>query len=84
MFTKGYTIDGFKGQAYHIHVRYFGDCDELYFRDYLRQNPDVVFEYAKLKQYLAKKYKYDRDGYTEAKTDFITRINKIAKNINCK
>ena len=35
MFMKGYTVEGFKGQAYHLHVRYKGDWDEIYFRDYL-------------------------------------------------
>lgn len=34
MFVKGYTTKGFSGQVYHIHVRYPGDWDELYFRDY--------------------------------------------------
>jgi len=35
MFMKGYTSEGFQGQEYHVHVRYSGDWDELYFRDYL-------------------------------------------------
>ena len=29
MFVKGYTPAGFKGQTYHIHVRYSGDCKLL-------------------------------------------------------
>jgi len=79
MFTKGYTKDGFKGQAFHIHVRYSGDWDELYFRDYLRQHPKTAMEYAKLKMDLAEKYRHDREGYTNAKTDFINRITEIAR-----
>jgi GrpB-like predicted nucleotidyltransferase (UPF0157 family) len=47
--VKGYTKDGFKGQAYHIHVRYSGDWDELYFRDFLIQNPLVAKEYENIK-----------------------------------
>ena len=35
MFARGYTPTGYRGQAYHVHLRYFGDWDELYFRDYL-------------------------------------------------
>lgn len=79
MFARGYTKDGFKGQAFHIHVRYAGDWDELYFRDYLRQHPEIASEYAELKKDLAKEYSNDREGYTDAKTDFIKRIIKIAK-----
>ncbi len=79
MFAKGYTKDGFKGQAYHIHVRYSGDWDEPYFRDYLTQNPGTASEYAKLKQELAVKYRNNRDGYTNAKTEFIQRITKMAR-----
>ena len=79
MFTKGYATQGFVGQAYHIHVRYHGDWDEIYFRDYLLKHPDVAKEYEKLKVTLAKKYKHNREEYTEAKTDFIRKINKIAR-----
>lgn len=79
MFVKGYTMEGFKGQAYHVHVRYHGDWDELYFRDYLRAHPDIVKEYGELKMQLSKKYTNDRDGYTEKKTDFIKRITQIAR-----
>jgi GrpB-like predicted nucleotidyltransferase (UPF0157 family) len=79
MFVKGYTKNGFEGQAFHVHVRYGGDWDELYFRDYLIQNPRVAKEYEKVKIKLSKEYKNDRDGYTEMKTGFIKRINKIAR-----
>ncbi len=44
MFTKGYTEKGFAGQAYHVHIRYSGDWDELYFRDYLIKNPKIGSE----------------------------------------
>lgn len=79
MFMKGYTPEGFKGQAYHIHVRYGGDWDELYFRDYLMSHPDVAAEYGRLKQKLQQKYEFDRDGYTAAKTDFIRKITRLAR-----
>lgn len=79
MFVKGYAKNGFKGQAFHVHVRYGGDWDEPYFRDYLIQTPGVAKEYEKVKIKLSKEYKNDRDGYTEMKTDFIKRINKIAR-----
>jgi len=71
MFMKGYTSEGFKGQAYHIHVRYPGDWDELYFRDYLCDHPEAAQAYGELKQILQKQFQHDRDAYTSAKTDFI-------------
>ena len=79
MFMKGYTPQGFKGQAFHVHVRYSGDWDELYFRDHLLAHPEIADEYGKLKLELKKKYEHDRDGYTYAKTDFIKRITKLAR-----
>ncbi len=80
MLVKGYTKTGFKGQAFHIHVRYFGDWDEIYFRDYLIKHKDAADEYAVLKVKLAKKYRNDRDAYTDAKFDFVKKINKMARN----
>ncbi|SKC79046.1 GrpB family protein [Maledivibacter halophilus] len=79
MFMKGYTPQGFKEPIYHVHVRYSGDWDELYFRDYLIAHPDVAKEYGKLKVELKKKYEHDRDGYTYAKTDFIRKVTKLAR-----
>jgi GrpB-like predicted nucleotidyltransferase (UPF0157 family) len=69
--NKGYTPEGFAERVYHLHVRRKGDWDELRFRDYLIAHPEAAAEYANLKQRLVGKYKYDRDAYTEAKTDFI-------------
>jgi GrpB-like predicted nucleotidyltransferase (UPF0157 family) len=79
MFVKGHTTSGLIGQSFHIHVRFKGDWDELYFRDYLRKNEGVKKEYEKLKLDLAVKFKNDRDAYTNAKTDFIENINKLAR-----
>lgn len=82
MFLKEYTENGFQGQAYHIHVRYSGDWDEIYFRDYLLANPDVAKEYGELKVQLAKQYKNDREEYTKSKTEFIKRITEVARKSN--
>ncbi len=79
MFAKGYTLEGFKGQAYHIHVRYKGDWDELYFRDYLIAHPEIACHYSDLKSQLVEKYKYDREEYTDKKTEFIKRITQLAR-----
>ena len=78
MFVKGYSISGFQGQAYHVHVRYKGDWNEIYFREYLIKHREIAKEYEKLKLHLATKYKNDREAYTRAKTSFIEKVNKLA------
>ena len=77
--NKGYTENGFSDKVYHIHLRYAGDNDELYFRDYLNEHPDVAKEYETLKLRLWKQYEHNRDAYTDAKTDFITRWTAEAR-----
>ena len=77
--NKGYGEEGFEEKVYHIHLRYAGDNDELYFRDYLNDHPDIAKEYETLKLKLWKSYEHDRNGYTEAKTDFISHYTKLAK-----
>lgn len=79
MFVKGYTQAGFRGQAFHIHVRYPGDWDEPYFRDYLIQHPEEARKYEHLKLLLSQKFRNDREAYTDAKTKFIKRINRLAR-----
>jgi len=79
MFMKGYTINGFAGQAYHVHVRYSGDWDEIYFRDYLILHPEVAKEYENLKLKLKEKYEYDREAYTWGKSEFIKEVTEKAK-----
>ena len=72
-FNKGYTETGFAEKVFHLHLRYWGNNDELYFRDYLNEHPQIAKEYEQLKLDLWKQYEHDRDGYTEAKSDFITK-----------
>lgn len=79
MFLKGYTPEGFQGQAFHLHVRYSGDWNELYFRDYLRDHPDIAKRYGLIKQKLKQAFKHDRDGYTQAKTGFILEYTEEAR-----
>lgn len=77
-FVKGYSIEGYKGQAFHVHVRYKGNWNEIKFRDYLKNNPKVAKQYEVLKAKLAIKFKNDREAYSNAKTNFIERINALA------
>lgn len=79
MFMKGYTLQGFAEKVFHLHVRYGGDWDELYFRDYLRLHPDISQQYGILKSEIQQRIEHDRDGYTYAKTDFIKRYTQLAK-----
>ena len=64
---------------YHLHLRYAGDNDELYFRDYLIRHPNVAKEYEKLKLNLWKLYQHNRDRYTDEKTEFISKYTNEAK-----
>jgi len=77
--NKGYTENGFADKVYHIHLRYAGDNDELYFRDYLNEHPDVAKEYEALKLRLWKQYEHNRDAYTDAKTSFISKWTAEAR-----
>lgn len=83
-FVKGYTPNGFSGNVFHIHM---GDnkhplWDRIYFRDYLKKNPTIAKEYELLKISLADNYKFDREAYTIAKSEFVKRITEIAKSEN--
>ena len=78
-FNKGYTENGFAERVYHLHLRYIGDNDEVYFRDYLIEHADVALEYERMKLELWKKYEFNRDGYTNSKTDFIQKYTEKAK-----
>lgn len=46
----------------------------LDFRNYLRAHPDTAAEYASLKRGLAESFQQDRASYTDAKTEFVKRI----------
>ena len=78
-FNRGYTKDGFADRVFHVHLRYAGDDDELYFRDYLNEHIHTASEYETLKLRLWKQYKHNRDAYTEAKTAFIGKWTAEAR-----
>lgn len=79
MFVKGYTPQGFLGKMFHVHVRYKAPWNEILFRDYLLHHPSIAKEYETLKTDLAKTFKFDRDGYTEAKTPFVNKVLDLAR-----
>ena len=78
-FNKGYTEQGFSERVFHLHLRFEGDCDELYFRDYLNAHPEAAREYEALKISLCKKYRHNRDAYTEAKTEFVKKYTEMGR-----
>lgn len=76
-FNKGYTPRGYAERVFHLHFRRSGGNDEILFRDYLLAHTDDAKDYERLKLSLLPEFRNDRDGYTDAKTDFVNRI--IAK-----
>lgn len=80
-FNRGYTKDGFADKVFHVHLRYTGDNDELYFRDYLNEHTQIAKEYEKMKLKLWKMFGHNRDAYTDAKTEFVKKWTSEAKNV---
>lgn len=80
-FNKGYTPAGFAEKVFHIHVHVLGDNDETLFRDYLRDHPATAREYEQLKSSLLPRYRHDRDGYTEAKSEFVKKVLRLARQL---
>ena len=78
-FNMGYTSEGFAEKVFHLHLRYLGDNNELYCLDYMNDNPLLAKQYEELKLSLWKKFEHDRDGYTSAKTDFVSEQTDKAK-----
>ena len=88
--TIGYVHDGDGGipgrerfrppaglPSHHLYVCAEDNAElirHLQFRSYLRTHPDAVAQYGALKKNLAAAYGDDREGYSIAKTEFITAI----------
>lgn len=80
-FNRGYTKGGFAEKVFHVHLRYLGDNDELYFRDYLNEHPRTAKEYETMKLQLWKQFEHDRDAYTDAKAEFVRKWTSEAKKV---
>jgi GrpB-like predicted nucleotidyltransferase (UPF0157 family) len=68
-------------RTHHLHLIPCGTAlwiEAIAFRDYLRAHPAVAAEYENLKRDLARKFRFDREAYTEAKGPFIARITGLA------
>ena len=88
LLSKGMTCEGFAQEVFLLHVRYAGDWDELYFRDYLLEHPDTAKEYGELKERILKEInegKIERmpngrpNGYSNAKLAFVKKISSEAR-----
>ena len=88
LLAKGMTVRGFEEKVYLLHIRYPGDWSELYFRDYLLDNPGIAKEYSDLKEKILddiQSGKIERmpngqpNGYSMAKLDFVKRISEEAR-----
>lgn len=78
-FNKGYTEEGFAEKVFHLHVRHSGDNAEIAFRDHMNKHPDKAKAYERLKMSLCEIYKYNRDEYTNQKTELVHRFTEEAK-----
>ena len=74
--------EGTGNRQFHVHMVEI-NCEfwkrQLLFRDYLRENPETLKEYEKMKKLLAEKYKNNRGNYTMGKEGFILLILEKAK-----
>jgi len=53
--------------------------NQVFFRDYLIQHPELAQEYASLKIELAQRFPTDRDAYLDGKASFIERVLGLAR-----
>jgi GrpB-like predicted nucleotidyltransferase (UPF0157 family) len=66
--------DGWYKRTHHIHMVLKGSnqwINQVHFRDYLRAHPEARQQYQDLKRELAERFGSNREGYTDAKQDFI-------------
>ena len=67
-------------RLYHIHIAPAGHVvwNAIAFRDYLKAHSEEAERYVALKRKLAVSYAQDREGYTEAKTEYVKEITAKA------
>jgi GrpB-like predicted nucleotidyltransferase (UPF0157 family) len=78
LFVKGMPPFG-TGRTHHVHVwEPAAAAPMLRFRDYLIAHPDAATRYTALKHELARRYRTDREAYSEAKSEFVAEILRLA------
>jgi GrpB-like predicted nucleotidyltransferase (UPF0157 family) len=71
-----------RARTHHIHMveaDFTYHWEQLLFRDYLIEHPELASEYERLKRRLASEHRNDRVAYTNGKTEFVARVMKEAK-----
>ncbi|HHE38640.1 MAG TPA: GrpB family protein [Candidatus Cloacimonetes bacterium] len=71
-------------RTHHLHMIVYNTerwKNYLLFRERLHRSKAVREEYCKLKIKSAEKYQYNREAYTESKSEFIQKTLKDAKNV---
>lgn len=68
-------------RTHHIHMLEASsrEWERLLFRDYLIEHPEVAAEYQALKYRIASEHPDDRIAYAKAKTEFVTRVTRVAR-----
>jgi len=82
IFAKGFNREGKKEQQYFVHMTPKSHTelwDRIFFRDYLKQHPNIAKEYENLKKDLTAKFSKNRRSFRQGKTDFVMRVTALAK-----
>lgn len=86
--VKGMSYDGFADKVFFLHIRYAGDWEELYFRDYLLAHPEAAQAYGELKEKILREIREGKiermpggqpNGYSAAKLAFVQKVSQEAK-----
>lgn len=78
-FILPYEINSVSQYKFYIHIReYDVPYPEVLFCKYLCEHRSIAEKYIELKQRLEMEYKYDREGYMNAKNEFIKKFTEIA------
>lgn len=67
---------------YHVHLVEAGGPwfeRDVLFRDYLKGHPETAREYEVLKRTLAAQHGSDRNGYTDGKAPFVSKVVELAR-----
>lgn len=77
--VKGLPPNG--PRTHHLHIVYTDspEWERLFFRDYLRANPEESARYLALKLDLAERFREDREAYTKGKTDYVLEVTERAR-----
>ncbi|CAH2214879.1 GrpB family protein [Tepidibacter aestuarii] len=79
---RRFFMKGLYNRTHHIHIFQTGNPEikrHLNFRDYMIAHPEEAKCYEELKKGLAKKFRYDNEGYCEGKDSYIKGIDKKAE-----